>query len=186
MNKNSFLNKTIKYVDLLFNKKDLHFVRTLYWVLKLDPGVSEEVKIAAYAHDIERALFKYNIGAFLLDEEVLRNHQMNGAKAIYDFLLKEGASPAFSSRVKKLIEKHEIGGTYEQNLIKDADSISYFETNALKHVEWIDKFSKEQIQAKLDWMYNRISFEKTKEIAKPFYEKSIKKLEEEYRLKQND
>ncbi len=186
MGNNNFLDKTIKYVDALFNGKDPHFVRTLYWVLELDPDVGEEVKIAAYAHDIERALFPYDIGAFLLDKEVLKNHQVNGAKAIYNFLLKEGADSVFSSRVKILIEKHESGGTYEQNLIKDADSISYFETNALKHIEWLDKFSREQIQAKLDWMYKRISFDKAKEIAKPFYEKSIKKLKEKDRLEKNN
>lgn len=175
--KNQLLNKTIEHIDYLFGSKDPHFVKALYWLIQLEPSADEAMKIAAYAHDIERAISPYNIGAFLLDEEVLRRHQENGGVEIHNFLLKEGADPDFASKVKTLIDRHEIGGTYEQNLIKDADSISYFETNAEKHADWIDKFSKEEVMAKFDWMYNRISFDKAKNIAKPLYIKVVKMLD---------
>ena len=172
------LNKTIDYVDELFGKKDQHFVRALHWVLQLDPDASLEVQIAAYAHDVERALYEYNWGAFLMDEEVLKNHQENGARAIYDFLIKEDADPDFASRVRSIIEKHEMGGTYEQNIVKDADSISYFETNALKHVAWAEKFSDKEVRAKYDWMWDRITFDKARDFARPFYEEAVAKLKE--------
>lgn len=178
MEKKYFLNKVMEHVDKLFGTKESHFVRALYWLLQLNPDASEEMQIAAYAHDVERAIFPYDIGSFLLDEKVLKKHQKNGAQEIYNFVLKEGADSNFALKVKTLIERHEIGGSYEQNLIKDADSISYFETNALKHVDWIEKFSKEEVKAKFDWMYNRISLDKVKEIARPFYEKANKKLED--------
>lgn len=182
MEKNYFLDKTIKHVDQLFGKKDPHFVRALYWLCKLEPNASEEMKIAAYTHDVERAICPYNIGAFLLDKEVLRKHQENGGLEIYNFLLKEGANPDFASKVKTLIYNHEIGGTGEQNLIKDADSISYFETNSAEHANWIDKFSKEEIMAKFDWMYNRISLDRAKKNAKPFYERAVKNLDEKVKM----
>ena len=174
-----FLNKIISRVDKLFGNKDDHFIRALYWVTELDANADEALQIAAYAHDTERAICKYNYGAFLLDEEVLRKHQENGAKEIYNFLLKEGAEPGFAIKVRSLIQNHEIGGTYEKNLVKDADSISYFETNAEKHARWTDKFSKEQIKAKFDWMYERISLDKAKNIAKPLYEKVLDILDRE-------
>jgi hypothetical protein len=177
MEKDYFLNKTIEYVDYLFGNKDQHFVRALYWLCQLEPNADEAVKTAAYSHDTERAICAYDIGAFLLVPEVLRKHQENGAAEIHSFLLREGASPEFALKVKNLISKHEDGGSHEQNVIKDADSISYFETNSVKHAAWTDKFSKEEIKAKFDWMYNRISLDKAREIAKPLYDKVINILE---------
>ena len=96
MEDKEFLNKTIEYIDGLFGEKDQHFVRALHWALELDPDASLEVQIAAYAHDVERALYEYNWGAFLMDDKVLKDHQENGARAVYDFLIKEGidARPA--------------------------------------------------------------------------------------------
>ncbi len=178
------LNKTIKHVDKLFGVKDLHFVRTLYWLLQLEPEAGYDMQIAAYAHDVERAIFPYDIGAFFMDKEVLRKHQENGALEIYNFLLQEGAEPNFALKVKMLIERHEFGGTDGQNLIKDSDSISYLETNALKHTDWVEKFPKEKVKAKIDWMYNRISLDKAKEIARPLYEKAIKVLNEKAKKKE--
>jgi hypothetical protein len=163
MKTNIFLSKTIKYVDDLFGQKDEHFVRSLYWVNQFEAHADEALQIAAYAHDTERALYPYNIRAFLLDADVLKKHQENGAAAIYAFLLKENAAPDLALKV----------GTHEQNLLKDADSISYFETNSIKHTEWTDKLSKEEIKAKFDWMYNRISLDSAKIIAKPLYEKVL-------------
>ena len=178
MENKDLLNKTVDYVDGLFGTKDRHFVRALHWVLELDPRASLQVQIAAYAHDVERALYDYNWGAFLMDEKVLKDHQENGAKAIYDFLIKEGADKGFASEVKSLIAKHEVGGTYEQNLVKDADSISYFETNALKHVAWAEKFSEKEVRAKYDWMWDRLTFDRSRDLARPFYEQAVAKLKE--------
>ena len=178
MKNEDLLNKTIDHVDELFGIKDQHFVRALYWTLQLDPDASLETRIAAYAHDVERALNEYNWGAFLLDDEVLKKHQEDGAREIHDFLIKEGADPELASRVKAIIEKHEIGGDHDQNVLKDADSISYFEINALKHIAWAEKFSEKAVRAKYDWMWNRLTFEKAKELAKPLYENAVNKLKE--------
>ena len=61
--------------------------------------------------------------------------------------------------------------------MKDADSISYFE-NQIDH--FITKQAKEigfdKVKAKFDWMYERITSEKAREIARPMYEAAIKKL----------
>ncbi len=60
----------------------------------------------------------------------------------------------------------------------DADSISYFETNAQHFVEeraLTEGYGK--IKEKLDWMYNRISSEEHKKLAKENYKKWSNELE---------
>ncbi len=59
-----------------------HFDRTVYWVEQLKPGADEAFRIAAIAHDIERAFrignyeerFKNSEKGFA-DDERLRHHQ---------------------------------------------------------------------------------------------------------------
>ena len=77
-----------------------------------------------------------------------------------------------------LVSKHEEGGNDDQNLLKDADSVSFFETNIslflTKHVQDVGK---EKVREKFDWMYKRITSEKAKQIARPWYEEAIKNLD---------
>jgi len=76
-----------------------------------------------------------------------------------------------------MILKHEFGGDEESNLIKDADSISYLEINVLQHIKkLVVVFNKNKIKRKTDWMFERISSENAKQIAKPFYKEAIKVL----------
>lgn len=83
--------------------------------------------------------------------------------------------------VNHLISKHELGGDADQNLLKDADSLSFFETNAEKFAtEFIKELGKEKIKQKFDWMYERISSPQAKEWAKPMYEKYIKLLHQQF------
>jgi len=171
-----YLKKVIGHVDSLFGNKEKHFANTMDWLLKFNPGADEAMQIAAYAHDTGRALSKYDKGAFLLDKAALKKHQESGAVEIYDFLIKAGAEEKLAAKVKSLIKKHEVGGTEAQNLIKDADSVSYFEVNALKHIKRTDEFSKAEIKAKFDWMFKRITSKTARKIAEPFYKEAVKEL----------
>jgi hypothetical protein len=63
--------------------------------------------------------------------------------------------------------------------LKDADSLSFFETNAEEYVKWIELgITKEQIREKFDSMFNRISSSKARELARPMYEEACELLEE--------
>ena len=176
----NMLEKVKQFVNQKFEGKNpVHFERTVYWVKQLSPEADEAMLIAAYAHDIERA---FNIAKREPEKfesgEILEVHQIEGGKIMYDFLIENGADEKIAKKVKELIEKHEEGGTEEQNVIKDADSISYFENNAPKHAKWTERgFTKEEIKRKFDWMFNRISSEKAKQIAEPFYKRAIEILE---------
>jgi len=125
------------------NPKELqHFERTVYWLLWLYPNADEAMQVAAYAHDIERAfrdktsnLFDssdYKGSCFTVE------HPRKGAEIVAKFLKDHNASDHFIKRTESLIAAHEIGGSNDQNLIKDADSISYFKIKFLTSLIKLD------------------------------------------------
>ncbi|MBU0569432.1 DUF4202 domain-containing protein [Patescibacteria group bacterium] len=173
------LRKVKKFVDESFGRKSPHFERTVYWVKKLKPDADEALLVAAYAHDIERAFQKKTVKfKSFLDKEKLKQHQEKGAEITASFLEKEGADDDLIERVKMLISKHEFGGNKDQDLLKDADSISFLENNTDYFVnELAKKTGKSKVKEKFDWMFERISSDKAKRIAKPMYLKAVRLLE---------
>lgn len=163
-----------------------HFLRTTDWVRILKPDADEALLIAAVAHDIERGfrnrakydqLFKQSAKGFSSDEH-LTHHQNEGARIIGEYLEKIGAPVDMIGRVKLMVACHEVGGNDEQNLIKDADSISFFENNTEFFItKKVADVGKEKVKDKLDWMYNRITSAQAKAIAQPWYEAAIRRLE---------
>jgi hypothetical protein len=161
-----------------------HFLRTVYWIKVMKPDADEALLIAAIAHDIERGdrknnsydkIKKFNKG-FISDEH-LSHHQNEGAKIIMEYLQKIGADKKLTERVRMLISKHEVGGNDDQNLLKDADSVSFFENNVEHFIaKKVNETSKEKVKDKFDWMFNRIISKKAKKIARPWYEEAIKRL----------
>lgn len=178
--------KTEQFVRKSFAKKggDMkHFIRTVYWVKRLHPEAGQNLLIAAVSHDIERAFrsdsieHAQNSEKGFLDEKHLKDHQEKGAQIIFDFLAREGASEEFAGEVKSLVARHEVGGTKEQNVLKDADSVSFFENNTEHFIsEKAGELGKEKVKEKFDWMFSRISSSRAKEIARPWYESGIKRL----------
>jgi|SRR3989344_4883407 len=177
--------KARKFVEESFqgNKPQmLHFDRTVYWLQQLKPDADEAFLIAAVGHDIERAtrMGKEGLGRTdkgFLDKDDLTYHQERGAEIMGDFLEQNQVNTKLIERVKYLISKHEVGGDDDQNLLKDADSLSFVENNADFFISRLDKLGYEKIKEKFDWMFNRITDQKAKEIAKPFYENMIYQLE---------
>ena len=176
-----FYQKTIKFVDDSFQgKQKAHFERAVYWMLKFFPDSTEAHKIAAYSHDIERAFRDKNKLAQedYLDSKFLRSHMEGGAVIMVDFLGKEKAPQGVIDTVMHLIGAHEIGGDTEQNALMDADSVSFFETNAEMFVtKKAPVEGYESIKRKLDWMFERISNDEHRSFARPNYEKWIRELE---------
>lgn len=158
-----------------------HFERTVDWLLALKPDADEAMQIAAYAHDIERA-FRDEVSEEVFkdrefnDPEFLADHETKGAEIAAKFLRDNGYGDNDVKRVYNMIRYHEEGGDDEANLIKDADSISYLEINAKRHLPLIETLGKEKVKNKIDWMYNRITTEKAKELATPFYDDVIREL----------
>lgn len=166
----------------------LHAQRTVFWLKRLEPEADEILQIAAVAHDIERAFRDPHLEGIIADSAegfkdpaFLRAHSEKGARIIGDFLAKQNASPEDINRVMQLVAGHEYEGSAEQNLIKDADSLSNFETIAELFIKYrADTFGKEKVREKFDWMFNRISSPKAREIALPMYRKAIQDLEKKF------
>ncbi len=176
--------KTKKFVKKSFARKGktrmTHYIRTVFWVKKIYSKADEALFVAAVAHDIERA-FRDSLADTVanskdgfLDKKHLKFHQEKGAEIIADFLTKEGVDKKFIRKVGRLIAKHEVGGNKEQNILKDADSISFFENN-VKHFIKKDavRVGKEKVRKKFNWMFDRITSGKARKIVRPWHEKGL-------------
>lgn len=162
-----------------------HFERTVHWMKILKPKADEALLIAAISHDIERGFKKdafNNIKTLdkgFQNEKYLKQHQNESSRIIGKYLKEIGAEESLITRVKYLVAYHEIGGDTDQNSLKDADSISFLENNAEHFIRTMIKTAgKDNVQGKIDWMFNRITSEEAKKICKPWYEKAIEILEE--------
>ena len=158
-----------------------HLERTVYWVKKLKPDADEALLIAAFSHDIGTAYRWKKIQKELhqrkfTDKEFIERHQKECARIIEEFLEKQDANSEIIDRVKMLVSKHEEGGNADQNLLKDADSISFFENNIPIVLNMAKEIGKEKVKQKFDWMYNRMTSEKARRIVKKWYDKAIKDL----------
>lgn len=175
----SLYDLVIEYVDESNGRHIPHFERTVFWFEKFYP-CGEAEKIAAYSHDIERAFRDENkkVPENYLDIDFLRGHQEGGAEIMRKFLIEKWASDELINRVVHLISRHEEGWDEAQNALMDADSVSFFETNAENFVykkvlaEWYEK-----VKPKLEWMYNRIHSEEARKEAQKNYEYWMGELE---------
>ncbi len=179
-----------RFVEDSFGKQDdphyiIHLKRTAYWAKRLDPACDEAVLIAAISHDIERAFMAPSdlcegLKDGFLDPVYLARHQQRSAEIISGFLQLKGASPDLVARVRTLVSKHEEGGSEAQNLLRDADSLSFLENNITHFVAAEGpSVGKGLIKRKFDWMYQRISSPVAREIAKKWYIQALRCLDEE-------
>jgi len=109
----------------------LHAINTLVWLRRLDPGADAALCLAAYAHDIDRAdeSTKTRREDFDDYDAFKAAHARHGADIVGTILREEGLSEAFVHDCCDLICRHEVGGTPRADLLRDADSISYFDVN---------------------------------------------------------
>ena len=184
----SLYKKTEQFVIKTFTKKHdgigiKHFLRTVYWIKQLKPNADEALLIAAIAHDLERGyrnaasynkITKSKKG--FRSKAHLIHHQEEGARRIAEFLVKQNAAKKLITRVKMLVSKHEIGGNNDQNLLKDADSLSFFENNVGKFIKKAKEKGKQKIKDKFNWMFNRLTSKKARQIARPWYKAALNKL----------
>ncbi|MFA6553254.1 MAG: HD domain-containing protein [Patescibacteria group bacterium] len=158
----------------------VHFRRAAYWVKQLRSDADEAMLIAALGHDAERVFHGHTdpkAGENLHEPAYLKKHQEGGADIVGDFLQKSGADQKLVDRVRMLIARHEEGGTDDQNVIKDADSVSFFENN-IDHFlnDLLKKCGRENVKDKFQWMFSRITSERAKDIVKSWYEQAMESL----------
>ncbi len=169
------------FVDTANGGESDHFKRTVDWAKSLSNSPSENLLIAAYSHDIERILRSKrtnNEKRTFTDPELLKQHQQKGAEIIEKVLLNNGMESKDVNEVYELISKHEEGGSDDQNVLMCADSLSYFETNATKHLQQAKegKLSVDSVKDKFDFMFTRINISHAKVFAGPMYKTLVEEL----------
>lgn len=164
----------------------LHLKKTVDWLLKLYPRADEALLIAGIAHDIERAFREDMVyqqmflseNAFQ-DPVFLEYHQLRSAKIISAFLETLSYPLELREKVFHLVSHHETGGDFETDLLKDADSLSFFQTNVDLFVTVkVRESSIEKVRNKFIWMFERISMLEAREYCRPQYEDAMAKLEQ--------
>ncbi len=166
----------IKYEILrILSNSDLdleaeHAENTLEWVLKINPRASLALQIAALGHDIERSRQdRYRSEDFADHSEYKRLHSEKGAEMLGELLREFKLEEDVIKEIQELVRLHEVGGSEVADVLRDADSISFFDNNldfyigykglegAKKQVEY--KFSRCSERAK-DYIKNLDSYKR--------------------------
>ena len=138
-----------------FKDEDIHATSAWNWVLKLKPDADFSLQIATLGHDIERG----TSSAVLANEfenysDYKKVHSLNGAKEIKKILLKYDLDDKIISKIYNLVLNHEVGGNEEADILRDADSLAYFD----KSVEQYSKRNTpKKTRFKIKLMFNRAS-----------------------------
>ncbi len=108
-----------------------HADNVLEWLLKLNPDADEALQIAALSHDIDRADEETKIkrADFNDYDQFKVAHAHHSATILRHILQQCQVEQSIVDAACQLVEQHEVGGDPRSDLLKDADSISYFEVN---------------------------------------------------------
>jgi len=108
-----------------------HADNTLEWLLRLQPDAGDALQLAALAHDIERAIEETKVRRADFDDYVAfkATHARNSVVMLRPILIACGVEHHIVDETCRLVEVHEVGGDPGSDLLKDADSISYFDVN---------------------------------------------------------
>lgn len=133
-----------------------HSKNTLEWLLKLEPEADIALQIAALGHDIERAIENRKVRRehFINYDEFKAAHAKNSAKILMEIMEDCSIKKQLEDEITRLVLRHETGGDQRSNLLKDADSISFFDVNLpyyFKRNGW------DETKQRCEWGYKRLS-----------------------------
>ena len=173
-----FENSTCE--EPLYKKVDrLHSLHTRKWVMKIDPDASIELQIAALGHDIDRTDEKRRIRKDDYEDYDIykRDHSMQSAKILGEALILNGIDEEIVEKVKQLVSNHEVGGDVQSEILKIADSLSFFDDNLYLYYK---ERGKEKAKLKVKFMYSRLPEHVKKEVRKlEFEDKEIQAIVKE-------
>lgn len=152
----------------LVPEDSLHSKNTLKWLLKLTPDANEALKIAALGHDIERAIEQRKVRHedFSSFDEFKNAHALNSAKIMADIMKEYTISKELVGDVLSLVARHETGGDERANVLKEADTISFFDVNLPLYYA---RHSVEETERRVLWGYHKLSTNLKEVVAKMEY-----------------
>ena len=141
-----------------------HADNTLEWLLRLAPDAGYALQLAALAHDIDRAIEEIKVNRADFDDynAFKAAHARNGAEILRPILTACGVELHIVDEACRLVEVHEVGGDPGSDLLKDADSISYFDVNLPLYYQ---REGWDEAKRRSRWGYRRLS-PRAKEIVK--------------------
>ena len=133
-----------------------HAENTLEWLLKLDPAADQALQLAALAHDIDRAVEDRKVRRADFDDydAFKAAHASNSAEILREILMKCGIDAFTIDETCRLVALHEVGGDPRTDLLKDADSISYFDVNLPLYYQ---REGWQETKRRSQWGYRRLS-----------------------------
>ncbi len=133
-----------------------HADNTQEWLLRLEPDAGDALQLAALAHDIDRAIEEIKVKRADFDDydAFKAAHARNGAEILRPILIACGVAGNIVDEACRLVKVHEVGGDPSSDLLKDADSISYFDVNLpLYH----QREGWQETKRRSSWGYRRLS-----------------------------
>ncbi len=137
--------------------EDLHHAEnTLVWLLRLDPRASQASRIAAFAHDIERAIENKKVLRIDYDDfdAFKAAHASNSANILKEILTEYCINSETSAEACSLVSLHETGGNTNADILMNVDSISYFDVNLPLYYQ---REGLEETKRRSIWGYQRLS-----------------------------
>jgi len=133
-----------------------HADNTVEWLLRLEPDASETLQLAALAHDIDRAVERSKIrrADFGNYDAFKAAHARKSAEILRLILTACGVERDIAEEACRLVELHEVGGDPGSDLLKDADSISYFDVNVLPYFQ---REGWDETKRRSLWGYRRLT-----------------------------
>ena len=133
-----------------------HADNTLEWLMRLDPNADEALQLAALGHDIDRALeaTKVKRADFNDYDSFKAAHAENGAQILRGLLTECGVEENILDEACRLVTVHEVGGDPRSELLKDADAISYFDSNLPLYYQ---REGWDETKRRSLWGYRRLS-----------------------------
>ena len=133
----------------------VHSKDTVKWLLKIKPDADIALKIAALGHDIERSLGNKKVKRvdYKNYDEFKKAHSLNSARIIASIMKKFHTNQELIYDVYNLIANHETGGDKRSDILKHADSISFFNVNLPYYYE---RNTEEETRRRCIWGLDRL------------------------------
>jgi hypothetical protein len=135
-----------------------HAIDTWQWILRLQPGASFAVQVAALFHDVERLESEADarVEQHAPDYQAFKDaHASRGGERTLEILRDAGVDASVAARAAEIVATHERRGkSADIDLLNDADALSFFSLNCSGY---IDYFGPEQTRRKLAYTLARMS-----------------------------
>ena len=144
----------------------IHSKNTLEWLIRINPNPGIALQVAALGHDIERAIVNRKVrrSDYRNYNDFKNAHASISANILKEIMKDCNADKNFVEEVYNLVRYHEKGGSEKNNLLKEADSISFFDVNLPFYYK---RNSVKETKRRILWGLERLSDE-LKEIITTF------------------